>query len=280
VHVVTAGGADAELAADALWQAGAVAVEERDTPGGVLLVAALDGGADPAPLVAAVAGRWPAEAVAVDLAAALDAWRPYARAVTVGRVTVRPPWVRPASLSAPSQGPGPGAVGGPGHVELVVDPGRAFGSGSHASTRLALRALEATIAGGERVLDVGCGSGVLALVALALGAREAVAVDVDPAARDATRANAERNGLAGRLAVYGGLEAVPPAAGAELVVANILAPVLVELADRVRARLAPGGALVLSGFLAGQRPAVLAAYPGLAPVAAYDEDGWVATVLR
>lgn len=267
VHVRTGGGVDAELAADALRQAGAAAVEERAVPGGMLLVGALADGGDPTPLLAAVAGRWPAEAVPVDPRAALDAWRPYARAVTAGRVTVRPPWVSPS--------PSPSDAGA---IELVVDPGRAFGSGSHASTRLALAALGDVLRGGERVVDVGCGSGVLAVAALALGAAGALATDVDPEALAATRANAERNGVADRLRVVPALADIPPRE-ADVVVANILAPVLVELAPAVTALLASGGTLVLSGFLTARRPGVVAAYPALEERATAAEDGWSAVVL-
>ena len=274
VHVRTGGGVDAELAADALRQAGAAAVEERAVPGGMLLVGAFADGGDPAPLLAAVAGRWPAEAVPVDPRAALDAWRPYARAVTAGRVTVRAPWVPPDP--SPSDA-GAGALGA-GAIELVVDPGRAFGSGSHASTRLALAALGDVVRGGERVVDVGCGSGVLAVAALALGAAGALATDVDPEALAATRANAERNGVADRLRVVPALADIPPGE-ADVVVANILAPVLVELAPAVTALLASGGTLVLSGFLTARRPGVVAAYPALEERATAAEDGWSAVVL-
>ncbi len=128
--------------------------------------------------------------------------------------------------------PAGGGGGGAAHVELVVDPGRAFGSGSHASTRLALAGLvDADPARRSRVVDVGCGSGVLALAALALGASEAVAVDTDPAARAATEANAERAGLRPRLTIASDVAEVDPPA--DLVAANILAPVLVELASDV-----------------------------------------------
>jgi ribosomal protein L11 methyltransferase len=271
VHVRTGGGVDAELAADALWQAGAVAVEERAVPGGVLLVAASADGGDPGPLLAAVAGRWPAEVVPVDLGAALDAWRPHARAVTAGRVTVRPPW-------APPPPPAPSGAAA-GTVGLVVDPGRAFGSGSHASTRLALALLGDLVRGGERVVDVGCGSGVLAVAALALGAASAVATDVDPAALAATADNAERNGVADRLRVVPAVADIAPGE-ADLVVANILAPVLVDLAPALAALLAPGGTLVLSGFLAARRPGVVAAFPGLAGADAASEEGWSAVALR
>jgi ribosomal protein L11 methyltransferase len=258
--------AESELAADALWQAGAVAIEEQ--PGG--LVAGVDEGDDPAPLLAAVSGRWPAELVEVDIDAALDAWRAHARAVTVGRrLVVRPPWVDP-----PAE-----ARDGPARVDVVIDPGRAFGHGAHPSTRLALATLDDLVGGGERVLDIGCGSGVLAIAALALGARSAVAVDVDPAALAACRANAARNGVGDRVTVVDAVDRVPPAAY-DLVVANMLLPELVAVAPLVAARLA-GGAAVLSGVLDGQRAELVAACAaaGLAVRSERADAGWVALSL-
>lgn len=272
--------ADAELAADALWQAGAVAIEEQS---GVLIAGTADRG-DPTRLLAAVAGRWPAELVTVDLDAALDAWRAHARPVVVGeRLVVRPPWTeRPIGAED-------------GRLDVVIDPGRAFGHGAHPSTRMVLAALDELVRGGERVLDVGCGSGVLAIAALALGAARAVGVDIDPAAVAATRANAERNGVADRLTVAGGaiaaVDAVDAAAGVQasgafdLVVANMLAHELVAAAPTVGRAARPGGRVVLSGLLVDQGDAVLAAYAphGLgrdAGVASRREDGWLALTLR
>jgi len=262
---VTVPVADADLATDRLWQAGASAIAERAVPGGVVL----DAGGDPGSLVAAVAGRWPAETLVVDLAAALDAWRPYARAVTVGdRLVVRPPWVAPLVA--------------PGAVEVIVDPGRAFGSGAHPSTRLALAALVQLVQGGERVLDVGCGSGVLALAALALGAAEAVGVDIDPAAREATTANAARNGMGDRLAVTDTIArgAGPTGGRYPLVVANLLLPDLVSLAPEIATAVHEHGALVVSGVLEGQRAEVEQAFAGASVVAAAGEEGWLALTLR
>jgi len=263
VVAVTAPAAEAELAADALWAAGAVAVEERAGPGAVtvLVAATADGAVEP--LLAAVAGRWPAEAAPVDLDAALDAWRDHARPVDAGaRLRVRPPWL---------------PAGADDRVEVVIDPGRAFGSGAHASTRLALAALDGLVTGGEAVLDVGCGSGVLALAALALGAAEATGVDVDPAALAAAAANAGRNPGLGPLALG---EAVPPDRRYDLVLANMLLPDLVALAPGIAAAVRPGGVAVLSGVLLGQRPGLVAAYPGLAPESERADDGWLALTLR
>lgn len=296
-------GSEAELAADALWQAGAVAVEER--PGLLVAATASD---EVEPLLEAVAGRWPAEVVAVDLDAALDAWRAHARPVTVGdRLVVRPAWPAGGGDGAGGSGAGAGRRGSGaaerhGRVEIVIDPGRAFGHGAHPTTRLVLDALDRLVAGGEAVLDVGCGSGVLAIAALALGAAGAVGIDIDPAARAATRANARRNGVADRLEVLDDLAAIevaddasiPSGGGAaargrspapggryDLIVANMLLPHLVEVGPRVVRALAPGGTLVMSGVLVDQQAALVSAYasPGLRVLDEQRLDGWAALTL-
>ena len=143
-----------------------------------------------------------------------------------------------------------------------LDPGLAFGSGTHQTTALCLQWLDSLAAEGrlldERVLDFGCGSGILALAALKLGASRAVGVDNDPQALLATRDNAERNGVGDRLAVY--LPKDEPAATYPVVVANILASALVALADTLASRVAPGGQIAMSGILAGQQDEVIARY--------------------
>ena len=266
VGVAVPAGVEADLAADALWRAGAIAIEERETPTGVLLVAGVAPGADVAPLLEAVEGRWPADAVAVDIDGALDAWRPFARAVSVGdRLFVHPPWVPAESHEST--------------VDVVIDPGRAFGSGAHASTRLALAALERVVRGGERVLDAGCGSGVLGIAALALDAAEAVGVDHDPAAVAASRANAARNGVDDRFTVTSRPLEEVVAAGApfDLVVANQLLPDLLAMAPALVAALAASGSLVVSGILDDQRPPVIASVTRLGLVPAGEEvtEGWL-----
>ena len=266
VRVRLPSAADVDLAADALWRAGAVAIEEREASDGLVLIAGVAAEGDTEPLLAAVAGRWPAELVPVDLDAALDAWRDHARLVEVGdRLVVRPPWARPSPRAS-------------GRIELVIDPGRAFGSGAHPSTRLALAALERSLVGDARVLDAGCGSGVLAIAALRLGGSRATGIDVDPAALDATRRNAERNGVLDRLSVSdASVDHVAATRGPfELVLANMLLPQLVALAGPLRAALAPGATLVLSGVLTEQRRPLLAAYAPLEPAAEQADEGWLA----
>ena len=143
-----------------------------------------------------------------------------------------------------------------------LDPGLAFGSGTHPTTALCLRWLddlaEDGALRGATVLDFGCGSGILALAALKLGAAHAVGVDNDPQAVLATHDNAARNGVEDRLQVF--LPQDAPAAIYPVVVANILATALDALADVLAARVAPGGRIALSGILVGQEDALLARY--------------------
>ncbi|WP_369977255.1 50S ribosomal protein L11 methyltransferase [Xanthomonas bundabergensis] len=143
-----------------------------------------------------------------------------------------------------------------------LDPGLAFGSGTHPTTALCLRWLDALAADGAlaqaRVLDFGCGSGILALAALKLGAAAAVGVDNDPQALLATRDNAERNAVGARLQVH--LPADEPPATYPVVVANILASALDALAPTLADRVAPGGRIALSGILHGQEQELLQRY--------------------
>jgi len=144
-----------------------------------------------------------------------------------------------------------------------LDPGLAFGSGTHATTALCLEWLESlarpgTGLQGKSVLDVGCGSGILAITALKLGAAHAVGIDNDPQALLASRDNAERNEVAERLNVF--MPDAAPDAQYDVVVANILASALDALADSIAARVRPGGLLALSGILDGQQDELLARY--------------------
>jgi ribosomal protein L11 methyltransferase len=163
-------------------------------------------------------------------------------------------------------------------AEIVeIDPGRSFGTGSPPSTRLLLTELAARSRGGEAVLDVGCGSGVLALSAARLGATS-VAMDIEPDGREATRANARRNRLAGQVCVDE--RALDGSETFDVVVANIGAAALTELAPVVSARVAPGGWLGLSGLSPAQVSLVASAYRGLDVEAVRRDEDWAAVVLR
>jgi len=163
---------------------------------------------------------------------------------------------------------------GRAQVVLELDPGLAFGTGTHPTTALCLEWLDGAVRDGERVLDYGCGSGILALAALKLGAGHATAFDIDPQALHATRENAAKNGLADRIAVVE--HAAGVGGGFDVVLANILSGPLVELAPSLAARSRPGGALVLAGLLARQADEVARAYrPWFDIGPAADREGWV-----
>lgn len=162
----------------------------------------------------------------------------------------------------------------PASTIVRLDPGLAFGTGSHVSTRLILQRLESLlrdVAPPPRVLDYGCGSGILAIVAAKLGARQVAAVDIDPQALEATAANAAANGV--RLAVSAP-ESLPEE-GYDVVLANILAGPLIALEPLLAARTRPGGRILLSGILESQAAGVVQAYAidFEAAVTATDE-GW------
>ena len=155
-------------------------------------------------------------------------------------------WIVPSWAIAPD----------PLAVNLVLDPGLAFGTGSHPTTRLCLQWLERTVRGGERVLDYGCGSGILAIAALRLGASAALGVDVDPLALQAAQANAQRNRVNAR---FINTETAPDFQ-AELVVANILANPLILLAPLLAGHTVKAGRIALAGVLEAQAQEVMAAY--------------------
>lgn len=149
-------------------------------------------------------------------------------------------------------------------INVFLDPGLAFGTGAHPTTALCLQWLSEQMLTGLSVIDYGCGSGILAIAALKLGARDAYAVDVDPLALIATRQNGARNDVADRLTPIAP-EALAPNAAADLVLANILAGPLITLAPRLCALVRPGGRILLTGVLNEQARDVRARYaPGFA----------------
>jgi ribosomal protein L11 methyltransferase len=165
-------------------------------------------------------------------------------------------------------------VADPAAIVVRLDPGLAFGTGTHATTALCLEWLDAHLQPGVTIVDYGCGSGVLAVAAARLGARSAWAWDLDPQALVATRDNAEANDVEDRVHVAATVDELPPSA--DLVLANILAATLRELAPRIASLVRPGGHAVLSGVLAGEAHEVTRAYDAWFDTAPFGtRDGWV-----
>jgi len=205
---------------------------------------------------------WAAVARPTDDDPELTAWRNGTRPICIGdgRLRVALPWAEVERDTVPV---------------LEIDPGAAFGAGRHPSSRLLLEALAARLEGGERVLDVGCGSGVLAIAAVVLGASTAVGVDIEDAAVVATSANARRNGVASQVMA----SSVPvQAIGGifDVIVANIGWSVLIDLAPDIKRCLSPVGWLGLSGISTAQVSMVAAAFPGLRVVETPRLDDWAA----
>jgi ribosomal protein L11 methyltransferase len=192
-----------------------------------------------------------------------QAWLAHARPLAFGeRLCVTPAQLAPRDT---------------GVAIVELEPGLAFGTGSHPSTALCLEWLAETDLEGARVLDYGCGSGILAIAACKLGAERATAVDIDPQARIACRGNAERNGAAGRVCVIATDQLA--ACGYDVVLANILARPLIDLAPVLSRLVRGGGILVLAGMLNEQLDAVAAAYsPGCVFAPPRRKESWVALI--
>jgi len=268
---------DVELTSLSLWELGALGVEERDertfergrVAGKTTLVASFDTQDAAAAAI---------EALGPELGAALhwvegdgwrDGWRAYFKPLRVGeRLVVRPSW---EAFDA-----------GPQDVVVTLDPGGAFGTGTHESTQLVLAALERErneVAAAASVLDVGCGSGILSVAAVMLGAGRAQSIDLDPAAVEATAENAQVNGVQDRV-VASSTPLSEVQGRFPLVLANIEAHVLIPIADELAAHVAPGGLLILSGILVPQTDEVLAAYPAMTCLARPVAGEWTALLLR
>jgi ribosomal protein L11 methyltransferase len=197
-----------------------------------------------------------------------EAWKAHFPVLRVGkRIVVKPTWLEHEPA--------------PDDVVLDLDPGMAFGTGLHPTTRLCLAGLEAAAERGvladARVLDVGCGSGILAIAAAKLGAASVLGVDTDPIAIEATIANAGRNQAAGRIdARAGSLPSGEPPF--DIVLANLIASLLIALAAPLRDELRPGGTLLASGIFVDRETDVRAAFVavGLAVVDRLAEGEWIA----
>ena len=167
----------------------------------------------------------------------------------------------------------------PNAVNVLLDPGLAFGTGTHATTAMCLSALDDLITGGEAVADYGCGSGILAIAALKLGAATALGIDNDPQALVASRDNAERNAIQDEQLLLGLPDCRDEqawSAKADVVVANILAEPLIQLSDRLLALMTPGGTVLMTGVLIEQAPRLIDHYAraNVTLVLHEERDGW------
>lgn len=263
-----------ELSQLRLWELGATGLEERDettlvrepAQGQVVVYAAFPDEAAARYALNELRQEYEADIVYVPHEDWSIEWRRGFGAQRIGkRLLLHPSWEEVESK--------------PEDVVLTIDPENAFGSGDHETTRLVLQILDERVAGGERVLDVGCGSGVLSIAAIRLGAASAVAVDIDEDAAVVTQRNAELNGAASHIdASTRPLECID--GQYEIVLANIETRVLVQMPQELRARVAPGGFLVLSGILIREREELLAAFESMRLEACIEEGEWCACVFR
>ncbi len=276
--VATCPTTQAEVVADVLWSFGPPAIEEQTNGPDTVLLAGFADAVTSEAAAAAIRSLGGSEVELVPVTDdGLDGWREWATVEQAGPFVLVPTW-----LDAPAVEPGQ-------HV-LRLDPGRTFGSGSHPTTRAVLMALVSRVGPTTTVLDVGCGSGVLAVAAAMLGAAAVVGIDVDTESPSVVAANVAANGAAD--VVTASTDPLSMVAGRadryDVVAANLLAPIIIELADDLEAVVADGGALILSGLLADRWPQTVERFtgdasPGRSAWTVDDVmllDGWAAIVLR
>jgi ribosomal protein L11 methyltransferase len=189
--------------------------------------------------------------------------------------TIRPVRISPRFVIAPTWN---SYTGGPGEIVLTIDPKMSFGTGYHETTRMMVRLLERHVHGGERVLDVGCGTGILAIAALKLGAAGAIGIDTDEWGYANARENAELNGVENVLEVrHGGLETVSES-GFGVIAANIQKNVIEGMLTGLHDRLASGGRLLISGLFESDRGAIVSSVnsAGLRLIDELKENEWIA----
>ena len=205
----------------------------------------------------------------------METWKVHYQPIAVGKRLI----IVPAWLESPDKD----------RIPIKIDPGMAFGTGTHPTTQLCLELLETTASKGGQVIDVGCGSGILSIAALKLGAGFALGVDIDEASVKASRENADANGIpvdrfeVGKGSVAEILSGKYQIRNAPLVLANILAPIIIRLFDMDLGKLLTrGGALILSGILVDQAAGVIAATEanGLKLVEKHQMGDWVALLVR
>ncbi len=199
-----------------------------------------------------------------------ESWKQYFKPISLGKVTIVPAW---EDYSARD-----------GEVVIKLDPGMAFGTGNHETTRLVMKIMQDEIHGSERVLDVGCGSGILSICALKLGAQSCFACDIDPVAVRVAEENARECGFDDRMTVRTSdlLAGVERIGGYDVCVANIVAEIIIRMLPDIRSYLAPGAPIILSGIVADKADEVkkCAAKCGFAVEREESENDWVALLIR
>ena len=194
-----------------------------------------------------------------------NAWKQYYHAMDIGRrLAIVPGWEEYDT----------------DRTVITMDPGMAFGTGTHETTSLCLETLDELVQGGERVLDIGTGSGILAIAALKLGAKEAEGVDIDPMCVRTAGENAQRNGVAERFTVLVGDLSDKASGVYDIITANIVAAAILSLAPAVPALMAPGAKFIASGIIDERRDEVLNGLKaaGLRPVQVKEKRGWVCII--
>ncbi len=247
----------------------------RDKPKDIVILHLyVEPGTSPAELTALLEQRLTAAGVKYTIAADgveqedwQNGWRKYYQPMEIGRrLAIVPSWQEYET----------------DRVRLVLDPGLAFGTGSHETTSLCLEALDELVRGGERVLDIGTGSGILAIAALKLGAESAEGVDIDPVAVRTAGENAARNGVAEKLTVLVGDLSDKASGKYQIVTANIVADAIKSLCTGVPALLAEGGVFIASGIIDDRRDEVVAAVraAGFGKIDVREKRGWACLVCR
>lgn len=196
-----------------------------------------------------------------------NAWKKYYHAMDIGqRLAIVPGWETYDT----------------DRIVITMDPGMAFGTGTHETTSLCLETLDSMVKGGERVLDIGTGSGILAIAALKLGAAEAEGVDIDPMCVRTAGENAERNGVAERFTVLVGDLSDKASGKYNIITANIVAAAILSLAPHVPVLMAPGARFIASGIIDTRKDEVLAGLraAGLEPVEIKEKRGWVCVICK
>ena len=221
------------------------------------------------------------------------------QAITIGRITIAPPWdvpdvpgsdprtVRGSEFESAREGPLQGPVRGSDPVDdavvdavVVIQPSMGFGTGHHATTRLMLRALQELPLRGKTTLDIGCGSGVLAIAAVRLGAQTALGIDIDPDALDNARENAGLNHTGDRVRFELG-DFREMTQSADVVMANLTGALLANSADALSRIVAPGGSLIVSGFMESEKDAVVPALErSLDLQALSQEEEWLSATYK